>query len=142
MIPCTKGFSHRTKGVLGYALVLDLTRVLADPHTTRCPYLLAFPVLGAVAGKALARSVRHNRNGSPFYGGTLISAARFGTLAISFGPYIIQFAITLDQAATPLSGLALLFWRAGLFTLPLMLLQTLTSYPVVTRKVRTMIRHY
>src|ERR1700692_3056433 len=34
MIPCTRGSSHQTKGVPEYALVLDLTRVLADTHTT------------------------------------------------------------------------------------------------------------
>ncbi len=40
----------------------------------------------------------------------LIFAAAFGTLAISFWPYMIPFSITIDAAAAPHSSLAFMFW--------------------------------
>jgi cytochrome bd-type quinol oxidase subunit 2 len=50
----------------------------------------------------------------PFYLATVIFAAAFGTLAISFWPCMIPFAVTIDAAAVPLSGLASRFWTGVL----------------------------
>jgi cytochrome d ubiquinol oxidase subunit II len=58
----------------------------------------------------------------------LIFAAAFGTLAISFWPYMIPFSITIQEAAAPHSSLAFMFCGAGLFVFPLMLLYTAISY--------------
>jgi len=55
--------------------------------------------------------------------------AAFGTLAISFWPYMIPFSITIDQAAAPDSSLAFMFWGEGLFVFPLMLLYTAITSP-------------
>ena len=63
------------------------------------PYLFIFPVVGALAAIVLAVSVRRRLNGLPFTMVVIIFAAAFGTLAISFWPYMIPFAITIDQAA-------------------------------------------
>ena len=52
----------------------------------------------------------------------IIFAAAFGTLALSFWPYMIPFSITIEEAAAPHSSLAFMFWGAGLFVFPLMLL--------------------
>jgi cytochrome bd ubiquinol oxidase subunit II len=40
----------------------------------------------------------------------LIFAAAFGTLAISFWPYMTPSPITIEEATTPHSGLAFMLW--------------------------------
>jgi cytochrome bd ubiquinol oxidase subunit II len=58
------------------------------------PYLFVFPAIGAVAAVALASSILHHNDGWPFYAVAVIFASAFGTLALSFWPYMIPFAIT------------------------------------------------
>jgi cytochrome bd ubiquinol oxidase subunit II len=99
------------------------------------PYLFVFPVVGALAAIALAVSVRLREDRVPFPMVTLIFAAAFGTLAISFWPYMIPFAITVEEAAAPPSSLAFMFWGAGLFVFPLMLLYTAISLGAFRGKV-------
>ncbi len=106
------------------------------------PYLLVFPAIGAIATAILATSIRRRRDGAPFYMVALIFAAAFGTLAISFWPYMIPFAITIDEAAAPHSSLAFMFWGEGLFVFPLMLLYAAVNYSVFRGKVRPSQGHY
>src|SRR5712671_5071793 len=106
------------------------------------PYLLVFPAIGIIAALIAAASVRHRRDGVPFYMVALIFAAAFGTLAISFWPYMIPFSITIEEAAAPHSSLAFMFWGAGVFVFPLMLLYTVISYTVFRGKVRPTAHHY
>ena len=65
----------------------------------------------------------------------LIFASAFGTLAISFWPYMIPFSITIDEAAAPHASLAFMFWGEGLFVFPLMLVYAAVSYRVFRGKV-------
>jgi cytochrome bd ubiquinol oxidase subunit II len=118
--------------VFGYALAVDL-RVIS--RWLERPYLFIFPAIGAVAAIVLALSVRGRRDELPFYMVSLIFAAAFGTLAISFWPYMIPFSITVEEAAAPHSSLAFMFWGAGLFVFPLMLIYTVISYSVFRGKV-------
>ena len=120
--------------VFGYALAEDLQVM---HRWLERPYLLAFPALGAVAAIVLAASVRRHRDAVPFYMVALIFAAAFGTLAISFWPYMIPFSITIDEAAAPHASLAFMFWGEGLFIFPLMLLYAAISYGVFRGKVRS-----
>jgi cytochrome d ubiquinol oxidase subunit II len=106
------------------------------------PYLLVFPAIGVIAAVVLAASVRRRQDGAPFYMVVLIFAAAFGTLAVSFWPYMIPFSITIEEAAAPHSSLAFMFWGEGLFVFPLMLLYTVVSYSVFRGKVRPTARHY
>ncbi len=106
------------------------------------PYLLVFPAIGVVAAVVLATSVRRRRDGAPFYMVALIFAAAFGTLAISFWPYMIPFSITIEEAAAPHSSLAFMFWGAGIIVFPLMLLYTAISYTVFRGKVKPTAGHY
>jgi cytochrome bd ubiquinol oxidase subunit II len=106
------------------------------------PYLLVFPAIGAAAAITLAISVRHRRDGPPFYMVALIFAAAFGTLAISFWPYMIPFSITVVEAAAPYSSLAFMFWGEGLVVFPLMLLYTVISYSVFRGKADSTSRLY
>jgi cytochrome bd ubiquinol oxidase subunit II len=106
------------------------------------PYLFVFPAIGAVAAMVLADSIRSRRDGLPFYMVALIFVVAFGTLAISFWPYMIPFVVTIDEAAAPHSSLAFMFWGAGLFVFPLMLISTAISYHVFRGKVRPAAQHY
>jgi cytochrome d ubiquinol oxidase subunit II len=105
------------------------------------PYLFVFPAIGAVAAIVLALSILRHNDRWPFYMVALIFVSAFGTLALSFWPYMIPFAITIDQAAAPQSSLMFMFW-GGVIVFPLMLLYTLISYSVFRGKVRTPAAHY
>jgi cytochrome d ubiquinol oxidase subunit II len=72
----------------------------------------------------------------------VIFAAAFGTLAISFWPYMIPFSITIEEAAAPRSSLYFMFWGEGLFVFPLMLVYTAIMYTVFRGKVRPTADHY
>jgi cytochrome bd ubiquinol oxidase subunit II len=106
------------------------------------PYLFVFPAIGIVAAIVLAGSVRTRRDGMPFYMVALMFAAAFGTLAISFWPYMIPFSITVEQAAAPHTSLAFMFWGEGLFIFPLMLLYTVISYSVFRGKIGLVSKFY
>lgn len=102
----------------------------------RPPYLFALPLIAAAAGIVLAVSVRRRRDDMPFRMVVLMFAAAFATLATSFWPYIIPFTVTIAEAAAPHASLAFMFWGAGLFVFPLMLLYAAVSYRVFKGKVR------
>ena len=125
--------------VFAYALAENLRVV---HRWIERPYLFAFPAIGVIAALVAAASVRQHRDGVPFYMVALIFAAAFGTLAISFWPYMIPFSITIEDAAAPHASLAFMFWGEGLFVFPLMLLYTVISYTVFRGKVRPTGGHY
>src|ERR1700704_5231846 len=126
-------------GVLGF-LVLVFAYALAEhlPILHRWidrPYLFAFPAVGAVAATVLALSILNHNDYWPFHMVGLIFVSAFGTLALSFWPYMIPFQITVDQAAAPQSSLMFMFW-GGVVVFPLMLLYTVINYSVFRGKVR------
>jgi cytochrome bd ubiquinol oxidase subunit II len=125
--------------VFGYALAVDL-RVIG--RWLERPYLFVFPVIGALAAIVLAISVRQRRDDLPFYMVAVIFVAAFGTLAISFWPYMIPFSITIADAAAPHASLAFMFWGEGLFVFPLMLVYAVVSYSVFRGKVSATSGHY
>jgi cytochrome bd ubiquinol oxidase subunit II len=125
--------------VFGYALAENL-RVIG--RWLERPYLFVFPAIGVVAAAVLAASVRQRRDGPPFYMVALIFVAAFGTLAISFWPYMIPFSITIEDAAAPHSSLAFMFWGEGLFVFPLMLVYAVVNYTVFKGKVSASSAHY
>jgi cytochrome d ubiquinol oxidase subunit II len=55
---------------------------------------------------------------------------------------MIPFAITIDDAAAPHSSLAFMFWGAGIFVFPLMLLYTAISMWVFRGKVRSTVEQH
>jgi cytochrome bd ubiquinol oxidase subunit II len=106
------------------------------------PYLFVFPAIGAVAAIVLASSILHHNDYWPFYMVSLMFAAAFGTLALSFWPYMIPFAITIEAGAAPPSTLAFMFWGEGLWVFPLMLLYTAVGYRIFRGKLGSMHGHY
>ena len=119
--------------VFAYALAENI-RIMS--RWLERPYLFVFPAIAIVAAIVLAASVRQRRDGLPYYMVVFIFAAAFGTLAISFWPYMVPFTITIEDAAAPHSSLAFMFWGEGLFIFPLMLVYTAVSYSVFRGKVR------
>ena len=111
------------------SLAISLTRHLQvmDRWQQR-PLLAAFPLVGLLAGAGLAWGWKQRRDTWLFPCGALIFAAAFGTLAASFLPYMVPFAITIEQAAAPLSSLRFMFWGAGVIVLPLTLAYTAAVY--------------
>jgi cytochrome d ubiquinol oxidase subunit II len=106
------------------------------------PYLFVFPFIGVLAAIVLALSVQRHQDGPPFVMVTLIFLAAFCTLAISFWPYMIPFAVTIEQAAAPHSSLAFMFWFAGIIVFPLMLIYTAISLAVFRGKADRTATHY
>jgi cytochrome d ubiquinol oxidase subunit II len=133
-------------GVLGF-LVLVFIYALAENlqiigRWLERPYLFVFPAISVAAAVVSVASVRRRLDGWPFYMVILIFMSAFGTLAISFWPYMIPFVITVNGAAAPHSSLAFMFWGEGLFIFPLMLIYTAISYHVFRGKVRPAAEHY
>jgi cytochrome d ubiquinol oxidase subunit II len=105
------------------------------------PYLFVFPAIGAGAAIVLALSILRHNDHWPFYMVAVIFVSAFGTLALSFWPYLIPFVITIDEAAAPQSSLMFMFW-GGVVVFPLMLFYTVISYSVFRGKIRTTAGHY
>ena len=123
-------------------LIVVLVYALADNFRVMTrwldrPFLFVFPAAGMLAAITLAASIQRRQDALPFLMVAIIFAAAFGTLAISFWPYMVPFSITVEQAAAPHSSLAFMFWGAGLFVFPLMLLYTAISLTVFRGKVVT-----
>ena len=128
-------------------LIVVLVYALADNFRVMTrwldrPFLFVFPLAGMLAAITLAASIQRRWDALPFLMVAIIFAAAFGTLAISFWPYIIPFVLTIEEAAAPQSSLAFMFWGAGLFVFPFMLLYTAISYGVFRGKVRSTESHY
>lgn len=92
------------------------------------PILAVFPVIGILSCGLIAYGIRKEHDGLPFFGASMLFVAAFGTLAVSFLPYMVPFSITIFEAAAPHSSLSFMFWGAGVFVLPLTLVYTLVVY--------------
>jgi cytochrome d ubiquinol oxidase subunit II len=125
--------------VFVHALLLHLPIL---QRWTERPYLFVFPAIGAIAACVLASSILRHDDYWPFNMVSLIFVSAFGTLALSFWPYMIPFAITVDQAAAPHSSLAFMFWGEGLFVFPLMLIYVATGFRVFRGKIAQASGHY
>jgi cytochrome d ubiquinol oxidase subunit II len=128
-----------TAGVLGflavafvYALALNL-RIME--RWLERPYLIIFPLIGAYGAFQLVRGIQFRDDLRPFRMTALIFGSAFATLAVSFWPFMIPFAVTIDEAAAPASSLNFMFWGAGLIVLPLTLGYTAVVYRVFRGKV-------
>jgi cytochrome d ubiquinol oxidase subunit II len=100
------------------------------------PWLVVFPLIGLAAVFAMRHGIRRRLDAWPFASAAAIFLAAFATLAASFLPYMVPYSITIAEAAAPRSSLAFIFWGAGAFVLPLMLVYTITAYSVFNGKAR------
>jgi cytochrome d ubiquinol oxidase subunit II len=125
--------------VFSHALIENLPIL---QRWTERPYLFVFPAIGAAAALVLATSILRHDDYWPFNMVATIFVTAFGTLALSFWPYMIPSVITIEEAAAPHSSLAFMFWGEGLFVFPLMLLYVVIGYRVFRGKVGPMTDHY
>ena len=72
----------------------------------------------------------------------VVFAAAFGNFLVTFRPYMILFSITVQAAAAPAKSLVFMFWRGGIFVLPLMLFYTAISYRIFRRKLQPSSQKY
>jgi cytochrome d ubiquinol oxidase subunit II len=122
---------------LAVAFVFALAEHLAvmDRWLQR-PALLVFPLIGAVAVLGLHEGVQRQRDGVPFAMTVVIFLSAFGTMAGSFWPYMIPFSVTIADAAAPAVSLRFLFYGAGLFVIPVIIVYTACVYWIFRGKVR------
>ncbi len=88
------------------------------------PWLLILPFLGLLTIVGLAHGIRRRKDGVPFAMAVLAVVFSFLTLAASFWPYMIQFTVTVQDAAAPRQSLEFLFWGGGLVVFPVVLIYT------------------
>jgi cytochrome bd ubiquinol oxidase subunit II len=69
-----------------------------------------------MAAVLLAFSVQYRWDEVPFPMVTVIFLCAFGTLALSFWPYMITFVLTVEESAAPQPSLAFMFWGEGLLS--------------------------
>ncbi|MET3723588.1 cytochrome d ubiquinol oxidase subunit II [Sphingomonas trueperi] len=114
---------------LAIVFAIALTDHLSVVHRwLQAPILFMFPAMGAAAGAVMLWAVWERREILPFFAAIVLFAAAMGTLALSFYPYMIPFAITTYQAAAPAASLSFMFWGGGLVILPLTLVYTSVVY--------------
>jgi cytochrome d ubiquinol oxidase subunit II len=120
--------------VFAYALALelDIMRRWIDR-----PILWLFPVIGAAAAAGCFLGIKQERDAVPFSMTVLIFLCAFGTMAVSFWPYMVPGSLTIEQAAAPASSLRFMFWGAGLFVMPVILVYTITVYWIFRGKIST-----
>ncbi|MEA3411130.1 MAG: cytochrome d ubiquinol oxidase subunit II [Pseudomonadota bacterium] len=95
----------------------------------------ALPLSGALAIVWLARGILQRRDLAPFAGSSLLFLSAYAALLASFEPYMIPYSVTVSEAAAPESALSFLFYGAGLFVLPVILIYTMAVYRIFRGKV-------
>jgi cytochrome d ubiquinol oxidase subunit II len=97
---------------------------------------LIFPGIGLLAMAGIWIGARQNRDGMPFAMTVVFFIASFLTLAVLFWPYMIPYQVTVADAAAPEKSLSFLFWGAGVFVLPVIVIYTAVVYWAFRGKLR------
>ncbi|MEM7021101.1 MAG: cytochrome d ubiquinol oxidase subunit II [Pseudomonadota bacterium] len=99
------------------------------------PVLWVFPAIGALAVIGCYLGIQARRDAVPFLMTALIFICAFGTMAVSFWPYMVPYSLTIEEAAAPPASLSFLFYGAGLFVIPVILIYTIVVYWIFRGKV-------
>jgi cytochrome d ubiquinol oxidase subunit II len=99
-------------------------------------WALIFPGIGLLAMAGIVAGVRQRRDGMPFAMTVAFFLASFLTLAAMFWPYMIPYQVTVADAAAPDKSLSFLFWGAGVFVLPVIVIYTAVVYWAFRGKLR------
>jgi cytochrome d ubiquinol oxidase subunit II len=97
---------------------------------------LVFPGLALLALAGILVGVRQQRDGLPFAMTVAFFITAFLTLAVLFWPFMIPYQVTVADAAAPDKSLSLLFWGAGVFVLPVIVIYTAVVYWAFRGKLR------
>jgi cytochrome d ubiquinol oxidase subunit II len=106
------------------------------------PGLFLVPLVGLCAIAAVFVGVRRDSDTLPFKAVVVLFICAYAMFAISFWPYMVPFTLTIAEASAPISSLSFMFWGAGLFVFPLMLIYTYCSYNVFKGKVDGSAEHH
>ncbi|MGB5734198.1 MAG: cytochrome d ubiquinol oxidase subunit II [Thiohalocapsa sp.] len=128
-------------GVIGFVALALLGTLLGDfrviDRWLERPELLLLPLLASFAAWGLYAGVRQKRDWQPFVMASLLFLIAYLMLGGSFWPWILPFALTVQQAAAPDASLEFLFYGAGIIVLPIILAYTATVYWVFRGKVKS-----
>ena len=93
------------------------------------------PALGFAGLLGAFRTSRHDcpHERAPFAWCMLIMASAFGSLALSFWPYMMPYSLTIEQAAAPAVSLQFMFWGA-IIMFPLVVYYFLRVYHMFSGK--------
>lgn len=119
--------------VLAFGAAL-VNRALIGPHFADRSWALVFPGLSLLAMAGIFLGVRQRHDVMPFAMTVAFFIAAFLTLAALFWPYMIPYAITVGDAAAPDKSLSFMFWGAGVFVLPVIVIYTAVVYWVFRGK--------
>ncbi|WP_295488674.1 cytochrome d ubiquinol oxidase subunit II [Accumulibacter sp.] len=117
---------------VAFAVTFDFS-VLAQSNLQERPWGLVFPALAALALLAVVLGARDKRDGVPFAMSVLFFVAAFLSLGVMFWPYMIPYALTVADAASPEASLAFLSYGA-LVVLPVIAAYTIGVYWVFRGK--------
>jgi len=124
--------------VVAMALILGVAAVLTfwlqpDAWTRLLDrsWAFALPVLWAAVIVTLIKALRvEKRSRYPFFLAMLSFVCAFLFYVAVFWPWIVPGSITVAAAASPESSLRFMFWGAGLFALPIIIIYTIVIYRV------------
>ena len=94
------------------------------------------PGLGLLAMAGVFIGARERVDSMPFAMTVAFFIAAFLTLAVLFWPYMIPYQVTVADAAAPEKSLSFLFWGAGVFVLPVIVIYTAVVYWAFRGKLR------
>lgn len=97
-------------------------------------YSFVVPLLLAGCAFVLWHGLTHDRHLSPFLAALGLFVLSFIGIGISFYPYIVPGALTIEEAAAPDSSLAFLLWGAAVL-IPIILIYTAYAYWVFRGKI-------
>jgi len=99
------------------------------------PALFVLPVLAFMSFGGARITANNGASHSPYRFVVAGCVMLLLTLAVSYLPYVVPFALTLTEAAAPRVSQQFMFWGIGLFVLPLVVGYTFVSYSVFKGKV-------
>jgi cytochrome d ubiquinol oxidase subunit II len=134
-IPWLAGAVLVVLAVAVVAAFIERARMTGSLYLGR-PWGLVFPVIGLLAMYGVFAAVPRRRDAWPFALTALFFAAALLSLAVMFWPYMIPYTITIGNAAAPEKSLSFLFWGAGLFILPVIVIYTGIVYWLFRGKLR------
>lgn len=122
---------------VAFALVLGVdANAVTQGHLAERGWGWVFPVLAVAALLGTLWAARSRRDGAPFALTTLFFIAAFLTLGVMFWPYMVPYALTVDNAAAPEASLRFLFY-GGVVVLPVIAIYTIGVYWVFRGKAKS-----
>jgi len=120
---------------IAFVAAADERERFADMLARR-PWGILFPIVSALAAIGILVGARRRDDAWPFALTVVFFVMSFLTLAALFWPYMIPYSVTVSNAAAPEESLEFLFWGAGLFGLPVVLIYTIVVYWIFRGKAK------